>query len=113
FQRLSTVSPGRDSLGIDDLTLNVESANEKTVALVLKVLKDGASVLAHENRMRGIVVNSKLIADPVLLANTMQRDPSARRVADVVMKIVVRGPTRHRALLYAEREPALLGGFQQ
>src|SRR5215831_11305335 len=113
FQRLSAVSPGCDSLGIDDLTLNVESANEKTIALVFQVLKDGASVLAHENRVRGIVVNSKLIADPVLLANAMQRDPSARRVGDVVMKIVIRGPTWHRALLYAERETAFLGGFQQ
>ena len=54
-----------------------------------------------------------LVANAVLLTNTMQRDPSARRVGDVVMKIVVRSPPRHRALLYAESETAFLRSFQK
>src|SRR5262245_52767775 len=112
-QRLTAVSPSRDSLRIDNLSLHVESANEKTVALVFQVLKDGARVLAYENRVRWIVMNSKLIPDAVLLANAMQRDPGAGRVSDVVMKIVVSGPAGHRALLDAECETPFLRRLQQ
>src|SRR5262249_41128579 len=113
FQCLSAVAPGRDSLRIDYLSLHVESANEKTVVLIFQVMKDGPRVLAHQNRVRWIVMNSKLIAHTVLLANAMKRDPGAGRVTDVVVEVVVRGPARHRALLNAERETAFLRCLQQ
>src|SRR5262249_12226722 len=74
--------------------------------------KDRTGVLAHENGVRGIVVNSKLLADSVLLADAMKRDPCARSVSDVVVVIVRRRPARHRALLHAKREATLLGSLE-
>ena len=49
----------------------------------------------------------------MLLANAMQRDPCAGRIADVVVKIVTGGPAGHRALLDAECEAAFLCGLQR
>src|SRR5207247_11203994 len=58
-------------------------------------------------------VHAELIADAVTLTDAMQRDPGARGVADVVVEIVTRGPTGHRALLDAIADAARLGLLQQ
>ena len=63
--------------------------------------------------MRRIVVDAELIADAVLLADPVQRDPRAGRVGDVVVPVVARGPAGHRALLDAIRQPACLGLLEQ
>ena len=55
----------------------------------------------------------KLIADAVLLADAVQRDPGAGRVGDVVVPVVAGRPARHRALLDAIRQPALLRRLEQ
>ena len=58
-------------------------------------------------------MNAKLIAHAMLVANPMQRDPGAGCVAEVIVKIIARGPARHRALLHSECETALLRAPQQ
>ena len=101
-----------DALRVDHLTLHVEAADEEGVAAVLQELEDRARVLSHQDRVRRVVVNAELIADAVLLADAMQRDPGARRVGDVVVPVVAGRPPRHRALLDAIGESALLDRLQ-
>ena len=84
----------------------------KRVAAVLQELEDRARVLSHQDRVRRVVVDAELVADTVLLADAMQRDPRARRVGDVVVPVVAGRPSRHRALLDAIGESALLDRFQ-
>ena len=91
----------------------MESADEETVTRVLQVLKDRARVLPHENRVRRVVVNPELIADAVLLADTMQRNPGSRRVGDVVVKIIARRPPWHRARLDSIDQASRLGLGQE
>ena len=110
---LAAVSPGRDALGIDHLTLDVEAADDEVVAGVLQVLEDRARVLPHQDRVRGVVVDAELIADAVPLADPVERDPHPRRVGDVVVEVVADGPARHRALLDAVLEPARLRLLEQ
>ena len=55
----------------------------------------------------------KLIADAVLLADPVQRDPRAGRIGDVVVPDVAGRPAWHRALLDPVGQPALLGRLQQ
>ena len=63
--------------------------------------------------MRRIVVDAELVADAVLLADPVQRDPGARRVGDVVVPVVARRPAGHRALLDAVGQAARLGLLEQ
>ena len=63
--------------------------------------------------MRRVVVDPELVADAVLLADAVQRDPGAGRVGDVVVPVVARRPAGHRALLDAVGETPLLGLLQQ
>ena len=86
---------------------------EEVVAGVLQVLKDRARVLAHQDRVRRVVVDAELIADAVPLADAVQRDPGARRVGDVVVPVVAGRPAGHRTLLDAIDEPARLRVLQQ
>ena len=58
-------------------------------------------------------MDAELIADAVLLADAVQRDPGAGRVGDVVVPVVAGRPARHRALLDAVGQPALLRRLQQ
>src|ERR1700761_8305946 len=67
--RLAAVTPGRHPATVDDLPFHVNPADQKGVALVLQILKDGSSVLPHENRVRGVVVDSELVADAMALAD--------------------------------------------
>src|SRR6185503_20412584 len=73
--RLAAVAPGRDAARVDDLTLHVEAADQERVAFILEVLEHRARVLPHENGVRRIVVDAELIADSMLLAEAMQRNP--------------------------------------
>ena len=63
--------------------------------------------------MRRVVVDAELIADAVLLADLVQRDPGAGRVGDVVVPDVAGRPPGHRALLDPIGQPALLRFLQQ
>ena len=58
-------------------------------------------------------MDAELIADAVLLADPVQRDPRAGRVRDVVVPVVARRPARHRALLDPVGQPARFGRLQQ
>src|SRR5262245_19362161 len=78
FDRRSAVASGRNPLRSDDLSLHVETVDQETVALIFQVLKQRAGVLPHQYRVRGIIMNSQLIADAVSLADSMERDPRAR-----------------------------------
>ena len=91
----------------------MKAADEEVVAGVLQVLKDRARVLPHQDRVRRVVVNAELIADAVLLADPVQRDPGARRVGDVVVPVVAGRPPGHRALLDAVGQPACLRRLEQ
>src|SRR5213593_3455598 len=98
---LAAVAPGRNALGIDQLPLHVEAADQEVVPGVFQVLKDRSRVLSEQDRMRRIVVDAELIADAMLLTDPVQRDPGARSVGDVVVPVVARGPAGHRTLLDA------------
>ena len=110
---LAAVTPGGNAAGVDDLAFDVEAADQEAVALVLQVLEQRARVLAHEDGVRRIVVDAELVADAVLLADAMQRDPRARRVRDVVVPAIEHVPARHRALLDAVGEAARLRFLEQ
>ena len=58
-------------------------------------------------------MNAELVADSVLLADPVQGDPGAGRVADVVVEVVAGRPSGHRALLDAEGQPALFCLLQE
>ena len=110
---LAAAAPRRPALGVDDLALHVEAADEEVVALVLQELEDRARVLPHQDGVRRVVVDPELIADAVLLGDAVQRDPRPRRVGDVVVPVVAGGPAGHRALLDAIGQPARLRLLQQ
>src|SRR5690606_36691367 len=61
---------------------------------------------AHQDRMRSIVVDAKLIPNAMLLTDAMHRDPRSGGIRDVVVPTIEHVPTGHRALLDAVREPA-------
>src|SRR5579859_1056939 len=79
LQGLAAIAPRGDAARIDDLALDMKAADQKMVAGVLQVLKYRARVLAHQDGMRGIVVDAELIADAMPLADAMQGDPRTRR----------------------------------
>ncbi len=113
LHRLAAAPPRRPALGVGDLALHVEAADQEVVALVLEVLEHRARVLVHQDGVRRIVVDAELVADAVLLGDAVQRDPGARRVGDVVVPVVAGGPAGHRALLDAigqRRAPWLPSG---
>ena len=110
---LAAVAPRRHAFRVDDLPLHVEPADQEVVAGVLEVLEYRSRVLPHQDRVRRIVVDAEVVAEPVLLADAVQSDPGPGRVGDVVVEVVARRPSRHRALLDPIRQPALLGGFEQ
>src|SRR5258705_11912483 len=60
---LDAISPGRNALGLYYLSFDMKSANQKAVTSILEILKDRARVLAHQDCMRGIVVDAELISD--------------------------------------------------
>ena len=113
LHRLTAVTPGTHSLGVEHLPLHVEAANQEGIALILEVLENRARVLPHQNRMGGVVVDTKLIADAMTLADAMKGDPSAGCVADVVVEGVVERPPRHGALLDSELEISCLRLLEQ
>src|SRR5882757_11077881 len=98
-QGLAAVTPSRNPSAVDDLTFHVKPTDEKGVALVLEILEDGSSVLSHENRVGGVVVDPELVCDAMALANAMERDPRSGGVSKVVMPGIGRRPPRHRTLL--------------
>src|SRR5690348_15650325 len=77
LDRLAAVAPRADALGVDDLALHVEAADQEVVAGVLQVLEDRSSVLSHEDGVGRIVVDAEVVPEAVLLADAMQRDPRA------------------------------------
>ena len=91
----------------------MKPGDQERVAGIFQVLKDGACVLAHQDRVRWVVVNPELVADAVPLADAVQRDPCAGRVGDVVVKVVGRRPAWHRALLDTVGQPPRFCLFQQ
>jgi hypothetical protein len=88
LQRLAAVAPGRDAARVDDLSLDVHAGDEEGVPLVLEVLEHRAGVLAHQDRVRRVVVDAELVADAVALGDLVQRDPRRRGVRDVVVEVV-------------------------
>ena len=58
-------------------------------------------------------MDAEVVAHAVLLADAVQGDPGPRRVRDVVVPVVLRGPARHGALLDPVGEPALLRVLQE
>ena len=108
FNRLPAVAPGGHATRIDHLTLHVKARDQKVVAGVFQVLKHRTGILSHQDRMRRVVVNAKLIPDPVLFADPVQRDPGSRRVREVVVKAVVGGPAWHRTLFDTKHQTARL-----
>src|SRR5579862_9548571 len=63
--------------------------------------------------MGWIIVNSELISDAVALANTMQRDPWARSVSQVIVPCIARRPSGHRALFDSVNQVARFHLAQQ
>src|SRR5581483_926233 len=96
---LSTVTPCSNPTRVDDLALHVKSVDQECVSLVLEVLKHRARVLSHEDRVRGVVMDAKLISDTMSLADAMQCDPGSGGVGQVVVPGIAGRPPRHRALL--------------
>ena len=92
---------------------DVHSSDEEPVALVLQELEHRSRVLTHQDRVRRVVVDAEHLADAVALADPVQRDPGPRRVREVVVEVVRRGPPRHRALLDPVLQPAVLGSLEQ
>src|SRR5205814_10650792 len=80
LHRLPTIAPRRDAARIDDLAFDMEAADQKVVAGVLQILEQGARVLSHQDRMRGVIVDAELIADPVPLTDAVQCNPWTRGV---------------------------------
>src|SRR5256885_387279 len=78
LHRLPTIAPRRDAARIDDLAFDMEAADQKVVAGVLQILEHGARVLSHQDRMRGVVVDAELIADPVPFTDPVQCNPWTR-----------------------------------
>ena len=113
LHRLPAIAPRRDAARIDDLTLDMEAADQKVVAGVLQILEHGARVLSHQDGMRGVIVNAELIPDPVPLADSMQRNPWPRGIGNVVMPGVGDIPARHGTLLDPKRQPAGFGLCEQ
>src|ERR1700687_2568824 len=91
LDRLAAVAPGTNALSVDDLSLDMKSADEKVVTGVLQVLKDRARVLAHQDRMRRVVVNAELITDSCPFADPVQGDPGSRCIGDAVVRVIIRG----------------------
>src|SRR6266550_1084376 len=91
----------------------MKSANEKVVTSVFQILKDRARVLAHQDRMRRIVVNAKLIPDPRPIADPVQRNPGAGSVGDVIVKFIAGGPSGHRTLFHSESQSSCFCFLQQ
>src|SRR5258705_6989178 len=60
---LAAISPGRNALGLYYLSFDMKSAYKKVVTGIFQILKDRARVLAHEDCMRRIVVDTELISD--------------------------------------------------
>src|SRR5262249_24911846 len=105
---LAAVAPGGHTLGIDHLTLHVEAADQEPITGILQVLEYRPRVLAHEDRVRRIVVDAELVTDAMLLADPVEDNPGSRRVGDVVVPVVADGPSGHRTLLDAVNQAALL-----
>src|ERR1700742_422488 len=78
LQCLARVTPGGKPARIHDLALHVESTNEESIAHLPKVLEYRPRVLSHQDGMGGVIVNSKLITDPMTFADTVQGDPRSR-----------------------------------
>src|SRR5215469_1423457 len=75
LDRLAAVAPGRDATRIDDLAFDVKAVDQEVIARVLQVLEHRARVLAHEDRVRGVIVDAKLLPHPVPLADAVQGNP--------------------------------------
>src|SRR5262245_35475341 len=110
---LPAVAPGRDAARVYDLAFDVEAADQEVVAFVFQILEERPRVLSHQNRVRRVVMNPELITDAVFFADSVESDPRPRGVGDVVMPVVAWNPARHRALLDAVSQSAVLGGFQE
>ena len=88
LHRLAAVAPARQAFGVNHLAFDVEAGDEKAVAGILQILKNRARILPHEYRVRGIVVNSKLVSDAVSFADPMKRNPGSWRVGQVVVPAI-------------------------
>src|SRR6267378_99532 len=110
---LAAVAPGSNPLSLDDLSFYMKAANEKVVTGVLQILKDRARVLAHQDRMRRIVVNTKLIADSRPIAEPVERNPGTGCIGDVVVKVIAGGPSGHRTLFHSESQSSFFCFLQQ
>src|SRR5215467_10144624 len=85
----------------------MKSTDEEVVARVFQILKQGSGVLPHQNRMRWVIVDSELIPNSGLLADTVKGNPGAGRIGNIVVIIVPGSPSGHRALLNAINEAAV------
>ena len=91
----------------------MHAGDDEAVALVGEVLEHRPGVLAHQDRVRRVVVDAELVPHAVALTDLVQGDPHRGGVADVVVEVVARRPAGHRALLDPVGEPAVLGRLQQ
>src|SRR3954471_19607068 len=105
---LPTVTPGRNSPRIDDLAFHVKSTDEEAVTFVFGVLKNRASVLSHQDGVGWVIVDSELVSDIVLCADSVQLNPWSGGVSQIVVPNVAGRPPGHRALLDAVDQTARL-----
>src|SRR5215471_6619856 len=110
---LAPVAPSRDAFRIHDLPLYVKATDQVVVAFVLQVLEDRARVLAHQDGVGRIVMDTEIVAHTVLLADSGQCDPRTRCVRDVVVIVVEDGPAGHRTLLDAVLDAACFSFLEQ
>src|SRR5947199_310165 len=86
----------------------MEAADQRAAALVFQVLEDRPRGLPHQNRVRWVVVNAKLIAHAMLVANSGQPPRAGRALC----RTACAGPEysrQDRAWLPAERRTRMDG----
>src|SRR6266498_1967205 len=71
LNRLATITPGGSPSGVDHLTFNMKTPDEKIVSCVLQILEHRPRILAHQNRVRWIIVDAKLITDSMPLTDAV------------------------------------------
>src|SRR6187549_1202828 len=91
----------------------MESGDQEPVAFIFQVLEERTSILPHQNGVGRVVMDAELVADAMLLADAVERDPCPGCVANVVVEVVTGRPSGHGTLLDAESQTALFRLLQQ
>src|SRR6185312_3491175 len=110
--RLPPISPAGNSTRVDDLSFDVETADEELVAGIAEILKHRAAILTHQHSMGGIVMDAKLIAHSISIADAVQFNPRAWGIRNVVMPSIGGVPSGHRTLLDSISQSTRLGLLQ-